>query len=90
MCGIIEAHQHSGKQSHLRLQSISIFEYLVELYPGSNLLPKDPIARARVRSIAQYIVSEIQPLQNTRIDGLLEEMVSKATLLFTLSDDIVF
>ena len=66
-------------KAHLLLQSMSIFEYLVELYPDSSLLPEDPIARARIRSIAQYIVSEIQPLQNTRIDGLLAEMVMHHT-----------
>lgn len=54
---------------------MSIFEYLVEQYPDSHLLPEDAIARARVRSIAQYIVSEIQPLQNTRIDDFLSELV---------------
>ncbi len=63
------------------MQSMSIFEYLQEQYPGNHLLPEDPIARARVRSIAQYVVSEIQPLQNTRIDSLLAEMVRKEVLL---------
>lgn len=48
-------------------QSIAILEYLEEIAPTPALLPADPAARARVRSIAMYIVSEIQPLQNLRV-----------------------
>lgn len=33
----------------------------------SALLPKTPAERARVRSLAQYVVSEIQPMQNLRV-----------------------
>ncbi len=46
-------------------QSVSILEYLEEVYPEKPLLPQDPLQRAIVRMITQTIVSDIQPLQNT-------------------------
>ena len=63
-------------------QSIAILEYLEELSgsSGAPLLPSDPPGRARVRAIAQYVVSEIQPLQNTRLDGYLHELVCSRSL----------
>jgi maleylacetoacetate isomerase len=48
-------------------QSLAIIEYLEEIAPTPALLPSAPAERARVRSIAQYIVSEIQPMQNLRV-----------------------
>ena len=53
-------------------------EYLEETYPENPLLPTDRIGRARVRSLAQYVVSEIQPLQNTRLNPYLAEQVRMA------------
>ena len=50
-------------------------EYLEETWPRNPLLPTDAAGRARVRSIAQYVVSEIQPLQNTRLVPHLQEKV---------------
>jgi maleylpyruvate isomerase len=47
------------------LQSLAIIEYLDEVHPDPPLLPKDPIARARVRAVAQIIASDIHPLNNT-------------------------
>jgi maleylacetoacetate isomerase/maleylpyruvate isomerase len=48
-------------------QSMAIIEYLDETYPESALLPRDPLARARVRSLAQSIACEIHPLNNLRV-----------------------
>lgn len=48
-------------------QSLAILEYLEEIAPAKPLLPSDPGAKARVRSLAMFIVSEIQPLQNLRV-----------------------
>ena len=48
-------------------QSLAILEYLEESYPEPALLPKDPVERARVRSLAQVIACEVHPLNNLRV-----------------------
>lgn len=49
----------------LRLtESMSICEYLEEIYPEKPLLPKTPIDRAYVRTLCEVINSGTQPLQN--------------------------
>ncbi|WP_431022452.1 maleylacetoacetate isomerase [Erwinia rhapontici] len=49
-------------------QSIAIIEYLEEKYPDRYpLIPESPEDRARVRSICQFIASEMQPLTNARV-----------------------
>jgi maleylacetoacetate isomerase len=45
-------------------QSIAIIEYLDEVHPDPALLPRDPIARAKVRALAQLIACDIHPLNN--------------------------
>jgi maleylacetoacetate isomerase len=52
-------------------QSLAIMEYLEERHPRPALLPPEPYARARVRSLALIVVSDIQPLQNTSVTGYL-------------------
>jgi maleylpyruvate isomerase len=47
------------------IQSLAIIEYLDETHPQPPFLPKDPIARAKVRALAQIIACEIHPLNNT-------------------------
>lgn len=47
-------------------QSLAIIEYLDEKHPQKPLVPKDPLARARVRSLSYLIASEIHPLNNLR------------------------
>jgi len=47
------------------IQSLAIIEYLDELHPQPPLLPRDPIARAKVRALAQVIACDIHPLNNT-------------------------
>jgi maleylacetoacetate isomerase len=49
------------------IQSMAILEYLEEAYPNPALLPDGLTARARVRAIAQTVVSEIHPLNNLRV-----------------------
>jgi maleylacetoacetate isomerase len=57
------------------VQSMAILEYLEETFPQPALLPADPAARARVRSIAQIIVSDVQPLQNTSVTQYLADVL---------------
>jgi maleylacetoacetate isomerase/maleylpyruvate isomerase len=47
-------------------QSMAIIEYLDELHPRPALLPKDPLGRARARSLSQLVACEIHPLNNLR------------------------
>lgn len=46
------------------IQSLAIIDYLDETHPLPPLLPSDPVARARVRAVAQIIASDIHPLGN--------------------------
>jgi maleylacetoacetate isomerase/maleylpyruvate isomerase len=48
-------------------QSLAIIEYLEETHPKPPLLPQDPAARARVRTLALDIACEIHPLNNLRV-----------------------
>ena len=54
-------------------QSLAIIEYLDETYPDPPLLPGSPVARARVRAVAQTIASDIHPLNNTSVLRYLKE-----------------
>lgn len=54
-------------EDEVLLQSLAIIEYLEERYPEPPLLPRDPLARAYVRSIALQIACEIHPLDNPRV-----------------------
>jgi maleylacetoacetate isomerase len=47
------------------IQSLAIIEYLEEIQPNPPLLPKDPIARAEVRALADIVACDIHPLNNT-------------------------
>jgi maleylacetoacetate isomerase len=47
------------------IQSLAIIEYLDEIHPEPPLLPKDPVARARARGLAELIACDIHPLNNT-------------------------
>jgi maleylacetoacetate isomerase len=47
------------------IQSLAIIEYLEEIQPNPPLLPKDPIARAKVRALADIVACDIHPLNNT-------------------------
>jgi maleylacetoacetate isomerase len=49
------------------IESMAIIEYLEETHPEPPLLPGDPLARARVRAMAQLVACEIHPLDNLRV-----------------------
>jgi maleylacetoacetate isomerase len=49
------------------VQSMAICEYLEETFTDIPLLPVNAVGRARVRTIAQSITSEIQPLNNLAV-----------------------
>ena len=53
-------------------QSMAILEYLEETQPTPPLLPRDPRGRARVRGLAQIVVSDGHPLVVPRIRNYLE------------------
>ncbi len=46
------------------IQSLAIIEYLDETHPDPPLLPKDPVARAKTRALAEIIACDIHPLNN--------------------------
>lgn len=56
-----------GDHAALLTQSLAIIEYLDETHPMPPLLPRDPIDRAYLRSIALTIACEIHPLNNLRV-----------------------
>lgn len=56
-------------------QSLAIIEYLDETFPGSKLMPHDPIDRARVRALSQIIACDVQPLQNTSTTVYLKNVL---------------
>ncbi len=58
-------------------QSMTIIEYLDELYPEPPLLPANIRSRARVRTIAHTIACEIQPLNNLRVLMYLEKEMAQ-------------
>ncbi|HEY8538047.1 MAG TPA: maleylacetoacetate isomerase [Steroidobacteraceae bacterium] len=53
-------------------QSLAIIEYLDETHPTPPLLPVDPIARARVRSMALAVACDVHPLNNLRVLNYLK------------------
>ena len=54
-------------------QSMAILEYLEEAHPTPPLLPRNPRDRARVRGLAQIIVSDTHPLIVPRVRTFLEK-----------------
>jgi maleylacetoacetate isomerase len=54
-------------------QSLPILEYLEEAQPWPPLLPEDPASRARVRGLAQIVVSDGHPLVVPRVRAYLEK-----------------
>ncbi len=52
---------------HILTQSLAIIEYLNDIHPYPALLPEDPYARARTRSIAMTIACDMHPLNNLRV-----------------------
>jgi maleylacetoacetate isomerase/maleylpyruvate isomerase len=48
-------------------QSLAIMQYLDETHPNPPLLPRPPVERNRVRSLALITACEIHPLNNPRV-----------------------
>lgn len=48
-------------------QSMAILEYLDEAHPEPPLLPRDVVARAQVRALAQDIACDTHPINNLRV-----------------------
>ena len=62
--GLVPALIDSG---HVFTQSLAILEWLDEQHPQPALLPKDSLARAKVRALAYNVACDIQPVQNLRV-----------------------
>ena len=74
-CLELELKNINGKTERVFIkESISICEFLEEIYPETNLLPHDPIAKAQVRSIMSHIASNIHPIQNLMVMKRIEEI----------------
>jgi maleylpyruvate isomerase len=65
--------EHAGAKV-LLTQSVAIVEYLDETHPEPPLLPRDPVARARVRAAVEAVNSGIQPLHNLPVLGELKRL----------------
>ena len=48
-------------------QSLAILEFLVEVAPTPAILPMDPYARARVRSLALLLAADTHPFITPRV-----------------------
>ena len=55
------------------IQSPAILEWLEETFPEPPLLPRDPIARGRIRAMAALIACDIHPLNNLAVLAYLRE-----------------
>ncbi len=60
---------------HVLNQSLAIIEYLDEVHPNPPLIPKEPKARARVRSLSLLVACEIHPLNNARTLAYLRKQM---------------
>jgi maleylacetoacetate isomerase len=61
---------------HILVQSLAIIEYLDETFPNPPLVPSDPLARARVRGLANIIACDIHPLNNLAVLNYLRDELS--------------
>ncbi len=67
--GLVPTLIHGG---HVLTQSLAIVEYLEEVFPAPPLLPKEALARARVRALALAVACDIHPLNNLRVSRYLK------------------
>jgi maleylacetoacetate isomerase len=59
-------------------QSLAIIEYLDDIHPEPSLLPAEPLARAKVRAVAQTIACDIHPLNNSGTLQYLKNILKHA------------
>lgn len=52
-------------------QSLAIIDYLDEVYPEPAFLPKTPLDRAWVRSLAYSLACDVHPINNLRVLGYI-------------------
>jgi maleylpyruvate isomerase len=64
---------HEGRPTYLA-QSLAIIEYLEERFPNAPLLPREPIARAHSRELAEVVNAGIQPMQNAPLLARVKEI----------------
>lgn len=69
----LEVLDENGQVSATIGQSVAILEYLEECFPAKPMMPKDPVARAKVRQVVEGVNSGIQPIQNLRIMRALQQ-----------------
>ena len=63
---------HNGR---VFTQSLAIIEYLEDVHPSPALLPHGAEGRARVRALAQLVVSDMQPLIAARVIDYLDSEI---------------
>lgn len=68
--------EEGGKVLRLS-QSVAIVEYLEERIREPPLLPREPLARARVRAAVEVVNSGIQPFQNSRTLATVRELTDE-------------
>jgi maleylpyruvate isomerase len=71
---LLETREDNGRIVRIA-QSLAIAEYLEERFPDPPLFPRERVARAQVRQIAEAINSGIQPLGNTSIRRYVKEVL---------------
>ena len=67
--GLVPVLVHQGE---VLTQSFAICEYLDDCFDSYHLLPTEPLARARVRSLALQVACEIHPINNLRVQKYLK------------------
>ena len=64
---------HRGTLTRLT-QSVAIVEHLEAIHPSPQLVPDDPLRRARVRELVEIVNSGVQPLQNTAVTSHVRKL----------------
>ncbi len=64
-------------------QSMAMLEYLEDTHPEIPLLPSNPLAKAKVRALANAIACDVHPLNNLRV---LQYLKGEAGLADTAKD----
>jgi maleylpyruvate isomerase len=59
-------------------QSMAIMEYLEAAHPQPPLLPGDAVEQARIRAVAQMVVADIHPLDNTSVLRYLNQKLGQS------------